>query len=138
MPVRAIRQYITKSQTVRGSHKLLFISHSPNYIKEISPVTVSGWLKQVIQAAYFDTNKADKPKKGQIKAHQVRSTAATRAYTRGCSMRQLMEACFWKSQTTCTMFYLKDYWSTSSQEERFSLGPFIAAGSQVDQFPGEG
>ncbi len=137
-PVRAIQEYVKRTKPCRKGRKLLFISMKPSFNKEISPITLSGWLKQAITSAYYvpsttvvqDTSSFN-PK--LVKAHQIRSAASTWKLQRGCSMRQLMDACYWRSHTSFTSFYLKDHWTNQSGPTKFNLGPFIAAGSTVNQ-----
>ena len=44
----------------------------------------------------------------QVKAHDVRAFAASKAFQSGVSMEQILSACQWKSHNTFTQFYLKD------------------------------
>ena len=44
----------------------------------------------------------------QVKAHDVRSLAASLAFKGGVSLNEILEACFWTSHNTFTNFYLKD------------------------------
>ena len=61
----------------------------------------------------------------QVKAHDVRAFAASKAFQSGISLDQILSACHWKSHNTFTQFYLKDIaWADS---ELFHLGPVVAA-----------
>ena len=61
----------------------------------------------------------------QVKAHDVRAFAASKAFQSGISLDQILSACHWKSHNTFTQFYLKDVaWADS---ELFHLGPVVAA-----------
>ena len=60
----------------------------------------------------------------QVKAHDVRAFAASKAFQSGVSLEQILSACHWKSHNTFTQFYLKDVaWADS---ELFHLGPVVA------------
>ena len=61
----------------------------------------------------------------QVKAHDVRAFAASKAFQSGISLDKILSACHWKSHNTFTQFYLKDVaWADS---ELFHLGPVVAA-----------
>ena len=63
-----------------------------------------------------------------IKAHQVRSAASSWAFLMGkTSMQQLMNACFWRSQTMFASHYLRASW-TNELDDHYSLTPFVASG----------
>ena len=61
----------------------------------------------------------------QVRAHDVRAFAASRAFQGGISLDQILAACHWKSHNTFTQFYLKDVAWADSQV--FYLGPVVAA-----------
>ena len=61
----------------------------------------------------------------QVKAHNVRAFAASKAFQGGVPLDQIFSACHWKSHNTFTQFYLKDVaWAYS---ELYHLGPAVAA-----------
>lgn len=133
--VRAIRQYIARTDGFRGERKLLFLGLLPSE-SEISVNTVSSWLKNTISmcyAVYHDQEGHTIPLEGQVKAHQVRGLASTWAAKGNVAISQIMDACYWKSQNTFTSFYLKDLWVDS--DGCFTFGPFVAAQNVV---PGVG
>ena len=69
----------------------------------------------------------------QVKAHDVRAFAASKAFQSGVSLEQILSACHWKSHNTFTQFYLKDVaWADT---ELFHLGPVVAAQQVHHQAP---
>ena len=61
----------------------------------------------------------------QVKAHDVRAFAGSKAFQSGVSLKQILSACHWKSHNTFTQFYLKDVaWADL---ELYHLGPVVAA-----------
>ena len=61
----------------------------------------------------------------QVKAHDVRAFAASKAFLSRVSLEQILSACHWKSHNNFTQFYLKDVaWADS---ELYHLGPEVAA-----------
>ena len=89
-----------------------------------SPATISSWIKQTVILCY-ELSDQDAHSLHQVKAHDVRSFAASKAFQSGVSLEQILSACHWKSHNTFTQFYLKDVaWADS---ELYHLGPVVAA-----------
>ena len=131
-PVRAIRTYMKRTLPDRKDRTLLFIPLIATNAKEISPNTISGWMKHTIEICYREQEKVDKslvPISGTIKAHQVRGVAATWAARGNVSLPQIMGSCFWRSQNTFTSYYLKDTWK--DVEDNYTIGSFVAAQSVI-------
>lgn len=123
-PIRALKYYLDRTQTVRGDRQKLFISFKPGFTKEISPSTISSWLKSVIVMAYKEMA-PETASLFKIHAHQIRGMAASWALLGGVSVDQVLKACHWRSHNTFTEFYLKPL--TWSHKDQMSLGPFVAA-----------
>ena len=106
-PVRALRHYLDPTKDLRGSRSLLFISFKKGHTSDIRPATLSSWLKQTILLSY---KQADQQALDlvQVKAHDIRAFAASKAFYGGVSVDQIMQACHWKGHNTFTNFYLKD------------------------------
>ena len=141
-PVRALRYYLDKTQDLRTGKELVFVSFkqgfdrdiSPATIsfvsfkqgfdRDISPATISSWIKQTVVLCY-DLSDQESLTLHQVKAHDVRAFAASKAFQGGISLDQILAACHWKSHNTFTQFYLKDVaWA---DKELFHLGPVVAA-----------
>ena len=123
-PVRALRYYLDKTQDVRQGKELVFVSFKKGFTKDISPATISSWIKQTVILCY-DLSDQESLTLHQVKAHDVRAFAASKAFQGGISLDQILAACHWKSHNTFTQFYLKDVvWADS---ELFHLGPVVAA-----------
>ena len=123
-PVRALRYYLDKMQDLRTGKELVFVSFKQGFNKDISPATISSWIKQTVVLCY-DLSDQDSLTVHQVKAHDVRAFAASKAFQGGISLDQILAACHWKSHNTFTQFYLKDVaWA---DKELFHLGPVVAA-----------
>ena len=101
--VRALRIYRRRTSVTR--HRL-FISWNEGYVQDIRRSSVSRWLVQVISAAYvrsgFDLL-------GVVpRPHEVRAWASSLAFAHSRSLRDIMEAAYWRSQATFIQFYLRD------------------------------
>ena len=81
------------------------------------------WIKQTVLLCYQLSNE-DAQKLLQVKAHDVRAFAASKAFQGGVSLEQILSACHWKAHNTFMQFYLKDLaWADS---ELYHLGPIVA------------
>ena len=128
-PVRALRYYLDKTQDLRRGKELVFVSFKKGFTKDISPATISSWIKQTVILCY-DLSDQESLTLHQVKAHDVRAFAASKVFQGGISLDQILAACHWKSHNTFTQFYLKDVaWADS---ELFHLGPVVAA-QQIHQ-----
>ena len=127
-PVRALRYYLDRTKDLR-SRSLLFISFKKGHTSDIRPATLSSWLKQTILLCY---KQADQQALNlvQVKVHDIRAFAASKAFYGGVSVDQIMQACHWKAHNTFTNFYLKDL--TWSDENNMYLGPVVAAQQVLD------
>ena len=132
-PVRALRFYLDRTKDLRGSHSLLFISFKKGHTSDIRPATLSSWLKQTILLCY---KQADQQALDlvQVKAHDIRAFAASKAFYGGVSVDQIMQACHWKAHNTFTNFYLKDL-TWSDTDNNLYLGPVVAAQQVLDPSP---
>ena len=59
----------------------------------------------------------------QVKAHDVRSLAASKAFQSRVSLEQILSACHWKSHNTFTKFQKDVAWCDS---ELYHVGPVVA------------
>ena len=123
-PVRALRYYLDRTADLRQNKELVFVSFKKGFDKDISPATISSWIKQTVVLCY-ELSDQEALTLHQVKAHDVRAFAASKAFQSGISLDQILSACHWKSHHTFTQFYLKDVaWADS---ELFHLGPVVAA-----------
>ena len=132
-PVRALRFYLDRTKDLRGSRSLIFISFKKGHTSDIRPATLSSWLKQTILLCY---KQADQQALDlvQVKAHDIRAFAASKAFYGGVSVDQIMQACHWKAHNTFTNFYLKDL-TWSDTDNNMYLGPVVAAQQVLDPSP---
>ena len=128
-PVRALRYYLDMTSDLRQNKELVFVSFQKGFDKDISPATISSWINQTVILCY-ELSDHQAHTLHQVKAHDVRAFAASKAFQLGVSLDQILAACHWKSHNTFTQFYLKDVaWADS---ELFHLGPVVAA-QQIHQ-----
>ena len=119
-----LRYYLDRTADLRQNKELVFVSFKKGFDKDISPATISSWIKQTVVLCY-ELSDQEALTLHQVKAHDVRAFAASKAFQSGISLDQILSACHWKSHNTFTQFYLKDVaWADS---ELFHLGPVVAA-----------
>ena len=51
-PVRALRCYLDKTQDLRQGKELVFVSFKKGFTEDISPATISFWIKQTVILCY--------------------------------------------------------------------------------------
>ena len=123
-PVRALRYYLDRTLDLRQNKEFVFVSFKKGFDKDFSPATISSWIKQTVILCY-ELSDQEALTLHQVKAHDVRAFAASKAFQSGVSLEQILSACHYKSHNTFTQFYLKDVaWADS---ELFHLGPVVAA-----------
>ena len=128
-PVRALHYYLDRTSDLRQNKELVFVSFKKGFDKDISPATISSWIKETVILCY-ELSDQEALTLHQVKAHDVRAFAASKAFQSGVSLEQILSACHWKSHNTFTQFYLKDVaWADS---ELYHLGPVVAA-QQIHQ-----
>ena len=132
-PVRALRFYLARTKDLRGSRSLLFISFKKGHTSDIRPATLSSWLKQTILLCYKQADQQALDL-AQVKAHDIRAFAASKAFYGGVSVDQIMQACHWKAHNTFTNFYLKDL-TWSDTDNNMYLGSVVAAQQVLDPSP---
>ena len=123
-PVRVLRYYLDRTSDLRQNKELVFVSFKKGFDKDISPATISSWIKQTVILCYALSDQ-EAHTLHQVKAHDVRAFAASKAFHSGVSLEQILSTCHWKSHNTFTQFYLKDVaWADL---ELYHLGPVVAA-----------
>ena len=51
-PVRALRYYLDRTSDLRQNKEVVFVSFKKGFDKDISPATVSSWIKQTVILCY--------------------------------------------------------------------------------------
>ena len=104
-PVRALCYYLERTSDLR--QELVFVPFKKGFDKDISPATVSSSNQQTVILCY-ELSDQQALNLHQVKAHDVRTFAASKAFQSGISLEQILSACHWKSHNTFKQFYLKD------------------------------
>ena len=100
-PVRSLKWYLSKTQSIRGDISHLFVTSTKPY-KPAAKATISGWVVEAIvkSKAVLGPNKPN--------AHSTRAMASTQAFSRGLSIQDITNTVSWKTQHVFISTYLKD------------------------------
>ena len=79
-PVRALRYYLDRTADLRQHKELVFVSFKKGFDKDISPATISSWIKQTVILCY-ELSDHQAHTLHQVKAHDVRAFAASKAFS---------------------------------------------------------
>ena len=96
-PIRAMHYYLNRTSDLRLNKELVFVSFKKGFDKDISHATISSWIKQTVILCYPDQEALTLH---QVKAHDVRAFAASKACQSGVSLEQLLSACHCNSPNT--------------------------------------
>ena len=83
-PVRALRYYLDRTSDLRQNKVLVFVSFKKGFDKDIS------WIKQTVILCY-ELSDQEAHTLHQVKAHDVRAFAASKAFQSGVSLEQILE-----------------------------------------------
>ena len=84
-PVRALRYYLDRTANLRQNKELVFVSFKKGFDKDISLATISSWIKQTVVLCY-ELSDQEALALHQVKAHDVRAFAASKAFQSGISL----------------------------------------------------
>ena len=91
-PVRALCHYLDRTLNLRQNKELVFVSFKKRFDKNISPATISSWIKQTAILCYELSNQQALTLH-QVKASDVWAFAASKAFQSGVSLDQILSAC---------------------------------------------
>ena len=121
-PVRAIKIYLKRTKSIRGSRTRLFIPTKGN--RDIKKSTISKWIKFPIKMAYQSISKRQLPHL-KIRARELRAVSASWAYFNFIPLDEVTKAAVWYSTSTFARFYLRDF--QNQKANLHLLGPVVAA-----------
>lgn len=121
-PVRALKYYIKRTESLRKDRKRLFLPIKGNH--DISKGSISGWISSVIRLAYKNLSSV-KLSMLKIRAHELRALSTSWAYFNKTPMEDIIRAAVWSNNSVFAKFYLRDL---SRQSQNLSLlGPVVSA-----------
>ena len=102
-PVRALRQYMQRTEAFRLDRKRLFISFNLEYTKDIQVTSLARWLKTVIKEAYRQKS----VQTDSARAHEIRAWSASLALEHNIAVNDILEAAYWRSKNVFIKHYLR-------------------------------
>ena len=78
-PVRALHYYLDRTSDIRQNKELIFVSFKKGFDKDISPATISSWIKQTVILCY-ELSEHEALTLHHVKAHDVKAFAASKAF----------------------------------------------------------
>ena len=127
-PVRAIKFYLNRTSSFRGSRKRLFLPAKGK--GDISAATISRWIASTIRHAYSHLTDRDLSFL-KIRPHELRALSSSWAFCNHAPLDDIMKAAFWRNQSTFSSFYLRSF--ASQRDNLHSLGPLVAAQRVISQ-----
>ena len=76
---------------VRQNEEVVFVSFKKGFDKDISPATISSWIKQKVILCY-ELSDQEAHTLHQVKAHDVRAFAASEVFQSGVSLDPILSA----------------------------------------------
>jgi integrase len=124
-PVRSLCAYQDRTRSLRGpDKKLVFVSLDEDKKDDISPSTISGWIRDLIDHVYEHPTEWACGKSGN-KTHDIRGLAHTVSFKGNVSIENIVRAGSWKTDSTFFRSYLKDL-SMKDVSNLKRLGPIVA------------
>jgi len=122
-PVRCVRAYLKRTESIRGDRRLLLISPDTRMSKDICVNTISSWISSLIAFVYRQPGQTALSLSGRS-AHDLRAYAASLVH-KGCwSVEDILQSGSWSSSQVFLEHYLRDL---SEQEQGLKrLGPLVA------------
>ena len=120
-PCRSLKSYLERTSGLRRDTDALFITYQEGNNKPATKDTIARWLVSVIKHAY-EAQGFPYPK--NYRAHDTRRMAVSWALYKGASLKEILQAAHWSSESTFTSFYLKDVATNEGNFAKASiLGP---------------
>ncbi len=101
-PVRALRQYVDRTQSFRTSEQLFVCYEGQQKRKAVSKQRMAHWIVDAITLAY---EAQGVPCPIRLRAHSTRSVALSWAMARGASLADIYRAACWATPKMFTRFY---------------------------------
>ena len=91
---------------------------------DIIPQLISSWIVAIVKRAYENCT-GDDQILARVNAHEVRALSVSWASFNQVPKHEVMQAAFWKDDTTFTYFFLRSM--AEQSDDLYSLGPIVAS-----------
>ena len=124
-PFRALRIYLSRTKDIRNGRLRLFLPIKKG-VDSISKATLARWISEAILCVYRTlSERPDLRKFLKVNAHEVRAVSSTWSYLHNCSLKDVMSAAFWRSESVFSSFYLRSLQAQAG--DLYQLGPITTA-----------
>jgi hypothetical protein len=125
-PVRAVKIYLSRTQSFRGERMELFVPFKKGVKTSIAPATISSWIQKTVRFAYAESSSEDAALLS-VRAHDLRALATSWSLHSSVRLPDILRSAQWRSHNTFTYHYMKDM--TMLEEGLHKLGPLVTAQS---------
>lgn len=122
-PVRALKFYLDRTRSVRGTHDFLWCS-TKNPKNPLSKNGIAFLLKELIQEAHKELRDVDFPLV-KVRPHEIRAIATSLAFKKNMALKDILSSTYWRCSSVFASHYLRQIQTT--YEDCSTLGPFIAS-----------
>ena len=119
-PCRCLREYLKRTHNLREDIEALFVTYQEGYTKPASKNSIARWILSTIKYAYADSGL---PYPLECGAHDTRRLATSWTLFNGATLKDIIQAAHWSSDTTFASVYLKDV----SQEGNFAKASILGS-----------
>ena len=96
---RALDEYLSRTEAIRGSENSLFISYVKPHGK-VTSTTIARWVKTMMARAGIDIT--------VYKAHSIRAASTSKAWKAGEPLQEILATEGWSSKNTFARYYNKN------------------------------
>ena len=98
--VTTLKDYLTRTQSLRGSESQLFISYNRPF-KGVSRDIISRWVKLVLTDSGIDTSR--------FKPHNTKAASTSAAINASVSLDDILHTAGWSSESTIVLTHFLEY-----------------------------
>ena len=120
-PCRCLREYLKRTLNLRKNNEALFITYQEGYNKPASKNSIARWILSTIKYAYSNSSL---PYPLECGAHDTRRLATSWALFNGASLKDIIQAAHWSSDSMFASVYLKD---VSQDEGNFAKASILGS-----------
>ena len=95
--ISTLKEYLTRTQNLRGSERQLFVSYQRSF-RKVSRDTISRWVKTVLTDSGIDTSR--------FKPHSTRAASTSTANNTSVSLDDIFHTAGWCSESTFAKYYI--------------------------------
>ena len=125
-PVRALRWYLDRTRNPSRPRHLFLSVRDPS--RPLSKAALSFFLRQLIRSAHKDFPDHLAPAL-RVRAHDIRGVATSLLWSLNRAVSDVMAVACWRTQSVFANHYLSSVQRV--QDDVFSIGPIVAAGSVI-------